>query len=152
MKGQVSFDLIIAILVLLIVVQLFQGVIADAAASQESISIRTQQKTIGRELARVIDSAVMLSSKEQPEFPFEIEYTIPQVYSAKQLISAGCVKSPDCTCTINIARSANYDIIGITTQNGDEPITTEIKWISPGGQMPAMECGETIKINQDWVG
>lgn len=144
MKGQVSFDLIIAILVLLIVVQLFQGVIADAAASQESISIRTQQKTIGRELARVIDSAVMLSSSA-PEFPFEIEYTIPQVYSAGSAVPLGC----DIQVT--------SEKISLESETLTEPrvqITTEIDWVAPGlaNWSRIAECGETIKINQDWVG
>jgi len=92
-KGQISFDLILAVLVLLLVIQLFLGVSKDMGTTQEEIGIRTQHRSIALGIERVLLSGIVMSSggpdTTSDKVPFLIQYRVPMIKMSGG--EAGCV-------------------------------------------------------------
>lgn len=89
-KGQLSFDMMIAIIVLLVTVQLFITLTNDMKESQEVMGIRAQQKSIALGIEGVLQGAMTfggagigglsdISGDSGQMFPFAIEYRIPEI-------------------------------------------------------------------------
>ena len=105
-KGQISFDLILTMIVAVIFVgsiALVVGVIGDNAKID---SIRSQERQIGNEIASVLNSATVLKGED-----FKVTYAVPEIRTADP--------NDPSDCTIKIAT----DEIQITYTDSKSIIT-----------------------------
>ena len=90
-RGQISFDLILIMIVAVIFVgsiALVVGVIADNAKID---SIRSQERQIGNEIAEVLNSStILIGDPANPESDFKITYKIPEIRTANPADPKNC--------------------------------------------------------------
>ena len=92
-KGQISLDLMLAIIIAIVFVgsiALVAGVMADNAKID---SIRSQERQIGNEIAEVLNSATVLTGGDF----FSVNYVVPRIRTANLAENARPVN-----CTIQI--------------------------------------------------
>ena len=131
-RGQFSFDVIFAIIFLLLALQMFLPLIDSVGESYNRTIIKKQERAIGRELAGVIDS---IKGHEG----MSIKYTIPEIYVAGKRSAIGCdVDIADAGITINVDSSHIPELT--------EAITSEIETNNNIGVFTNKKCGQTLTI------
>ncbi|MFH1224464.1 MAG: hypothetical protein V1676_01545 [Candidatus Diapherotrites archaeon] len=132
-KGQLSFDAMIAIIVLLVTIQLFITLTNDIKESQEIMGVRAQQKSIALGIERVLQSAVMLSTTSiepetvlgggpsilynPPNVPFLISYKVPKLEGGNWDVESCTVSmgAPKPTLVGGVESLTEYDAIVVDT-------------------------------------
>ncbi|MDO8627088.1 MAG: hypothetical protein Q7K42_01355 [Candidatus Diapherotrites archaeon] len=84
-KGQISFDMVFAILAMLIFVQFLSGFADDFVKAQSTISLRDQAFSIGVEVKDVISACQFL---KRGTGQAEVRFKLPFLYSTNG--KAGC--------------------------------------------------------------
>ena len=147
-KGQVSFDLILAVIVALIFIAGLQVVSGNLKEVNTRASVRNQEKLIAMDIYRIASS-----SRALQDGSFTVEYKTPKIIvPGKDLPEA---------CTINLsAGTVSYDLeIGTTTETisveipdfyYNEMTTEGISFQDADGtQITEIECGEKLVITNE---
>lgn len=128
-KGQISFDLMLAMVVAIIFVgsiALVAGVIGDNARLD---SIRSQEQQIGNELASVLNSATVLTGGDS----FSVTYDVPKIRTANGIVP--------CIITLN-----SNDITIVVTDSEIGDITSKIPFVRPSLSPDSLVCGQQMVI------
>ena len=133
-KGQISFDLILVMIVAVVFVgsiALVVGVIGDNAKID---SIRSQERQIGNEIAEVLNSATVLKGGDS----FSVSYDIPEIRTADPADSSNC----------NISIGTND--ITITYTDSELVVTqTSVPFAIESGVISypqTLQCGQTMGV------
>ncbi len=135
-KGQLSFDFILALIMITILAQVIVGFSGQFRATQDIITIRAQEKQIALGLARIID----YKKTVDPGASSQITYKIPEIYVG----GTGALETIPCTISVE-----NTEIT-VTVDDSDydklaEPVSLEIKTANTVGSH-SYSCGEIITI------
>lgn len=140
-KGQFSFDVIFAIIFLMLSLQLLLPIIDSAGESYNRTIIRKQERAIGRELAGVIDSV-------RGHEGMEVEYIIPEIYAAGKRAAIGCdIDIEDTLITVSVRQGHLPEL----ADSGIIVISSEVETNNNIGGYSVI-CGETITINGETTG
>lgn len=145
-SGQMSFDVMFAVVVALVTVQAFVPLTIGIADAQNAAVIRAQEKAIARDLARVIITVEGLGSGGSETYG--IDYTIPEIYASGLRAGIGCdITVDDVGNTITVT-------VGTGHYPGLETGAVIEGSVSATG-MPAvaqtLHCGQTITISEGGV-
>jgi len=132
-KGQISLDLILAIIITFIFASTMQTIIAGMNESQQEISVINQQKEIGNKILNVLNSEKTFSDSEN----FNVKYLVPNI------IVLGDKESG---CNIAITSS----VISISSTFNEKNIGTVITHNANLSKLvnPNIKCGEYIEIKK----
>lgn len=142
MKGQISFDLALALIVALIFLQSLIGFSENFQTNQEKVNIRLQEKQIIEDIWQALMYAKILDSGD-----FNLTHRIPKIFVSK---SPGPGISPAIDCDISVTST---DINITVTQTEYAPIgtskLTETIQNTSGISFGNTACGTTIFINKE---
>ena len=128
-KGQLSFDLILAILLALLLVHAIQIVTNNTNLTQQKISIKTQERFIAITLAQLIESQKTLQTPNST-----ISYAVPLLKT---------IENETITCTITQINTTLT--ISAIDPKSNETITTTTQLSSAANR--SWNCGETITLS-----
>ncbi|MFH1256145.1 MAG: hypothetical protein V1494_02525 [Candidatus Diapherotrites archaeon] len=137
-KGQLSFDLFFAVIVVAIVAQVFTAYTLDIAGSQQVISIKSQEKQIAMDLKALLESTKALS-----DGTYSIEYTPEKIHAigTKNRIN----------CTIDIAGSPPTITVSAPEEFGGTSTAVELTALPAGTTfsptLPA-PCSQKLTISK----
>lgn len=132
MKGQISIDLIFAIIITFVFAGAMQAVISGMNETQSKISVINQQKEIGNNIAEILTTGKSLEDGQS----FKINYLIPAV------IVFG---NTETGCDIRILQNE----ITISSIFNENKITSSIKHAA--GIIPQnsiLKCGDYLEIKK----
>ena len=115
-KGQISFDFMLALIIITVFTQTLIGLSSQFKETQDIITIRAQEKQIAIDLARIINYNKTLD----PAATTSMNYKIPYIYVGGYGVPVGCdidVGSSEITVTVD---SSHYPELA-------EPIITTIQ-------------------------
>jgi hypothetical protein len=137
-KGQVSFDIGLAIIALLIVIQGINGITLQMEDSTTEISIRAQEKQIALDLARVLSYKEAIEEKGTDNY--SIEYVVPKIFVKDKGYPIECeieVTADEISVIVN--NTHYFEMI-----EGKEIKTTIER---NGNAITTMKCGEQISFS-----
>ena len=142
-KGQVSLDLIIALLAFLVMVQVVLNSTGELEKSQEAISVQNQERAIAETVAGKL-SQIPTLSLETAEETAEITFQIPY------LMMPGKPKQ-DCEVT----QSAGKIKVNYSKNNTDTSDDIAVEVPFEGFSFSQLACGASVKcsidaISEDW--
>lgn len=159
-KGQLSFDMMIAIIVLLVTMQLFITLTGDIKESQEVMGIRAQQKSIALGIERVLQSGMIFSTGASEVIPFEIKYVVPKIM-AQNGSELGCSITIETKPTTGVKNLVNYTEIIVRSSattttlpnvTAGKIIETRVPINVPNGFLnygtTGFECGKLATIRE----
>ncbi len=128
MKGQMSFDLIFALLFAMILISSITMITQNISEQQHDNTIKTQLKKISLEVARII----LLTKTIEQYDDYEIQYYIPKI------IEPGKRTPLDCEIKINQTQ--------VTVTSGTINETTPIK-LDTNPNL-TFNCGEKMRLSK----
>jgi hypothetical protein len=136
MKGQVSLELILAVIVAVMAGSAFSLVGTEIIDTQSEASVRHQLDGIGTSLARTISNAAFLNYADDSEVSVDIPMIAVAGSSALQ------------SCTIRIGGGANNNEIDLIY--APKSVTVKKKFVPPAGMTvpAAATCGGTLTITK----
>ena len=136
MRGQVSLDFILTIVVALVVLGSIAAVGSTLIETQKSSTIRQQLDSIGNTLAAVISTSAVLDDADSAS----VSYTIPKI------AVPGEEKLQTCDISIDILSGAGT----ITLAYVSPDVSVEKKFVDPGMTIPQnARCGSEITISSE---
>ena len=133
MKGQISIDLILAIIITFVFAGAMQSVISGMNETQSKISVINHQKEIGNNIAEILAMGKSLEDGQS----FLVKYSIPDV------IVFGDIETG---CEIRILP----DEITITSVFKENQIASSVKHTAgiANLQKTALKCGDYLEIKK----
>jgi len=147
MKGQISFDLTVALIISLILIQSLLALSDNFLLNQERVNVRMQERQIIFEINEVLLYGKNLQDTFEPSSmgTFKIDHQIPKIYLSSE--PGGVAGVPiDCQLIINsehiriIVNQSHFPKLG------NETIKQEIE-NSSGLAFPGSKCGKKLEID-----
>ena len=144
MKGQISFDFVMALIIALILIQTLMSFSGNFLANQEKTGIRMQEKQIGNEIHRVLLYAGTLKGSTN----LKITHQVPKIFLSGPTGNAAEAPIP-CDITITetdinvVVTPAHYPNIPTGSNAIFQTITN-----TSGMTLPQTNCGKTITITK----
>lgn len=151
-KGQLSFDVFLAAIFAMLLVQQLNVISGQMNDTSQRISIASQEKTIANNLAAIISSTAALSDDATS---FTVAYTVPKIFDANQLSARNCEITIEIPNTTNSNRpDYQHGTITITYNETNPPTIAVVRFVNSAeldmpSQLPnALKCGDTITIEK----
>lgn len=145
MKGQLSLDLLIAIVMTLILIQALSAFGENFLLNQEKTSIRLQAKHIISDLGKTLKYAQTLQENDE----YTIKYVVPWIrLSSSQ--GEGTPALASCTITVNPAENQitlTIDQSHYSRLEDNESITETTPY-TQDISIPEFPCGNTLEIKK----
>lgn len=133
-KGQVSFDIILALTMILMLAQILTNLSEDILSNQHKITIKSQQKQIALNLEKAINYNKILDRGADSSF----EYEIPLIYVSGYKEPVGCtIDIADDSITVTVD-STYYPALA-----AGEEIKTIISTANNAGT-DSFNCGDSV--------